>query len=398
MSVPLSQLLADSTEKVRNSTTGALDNNKRTRAANRVLQDLQDYADWIFTRRTIEFDYIDGVSEYSLENYLGATCLDNDGATSVLDFKSPYDLRVPGVSHNPFDNQEVKEVRANLRDYKSLNQYGAENGILVINYARQSSMVISPMTSLTDDGIWSASGNASNLIIDNQDKFNFDFAGTSGAISNTTLNALNLETLENKSHFVIDVDLPTITDFTSITLRWGNDLTANYWEKTETVPAGNIDLKVGINKFAFKWADSTITGAPDSSSIDSFSVTLTYGSSTTDTDFRMSNLKVGEAIPMELEYYSLAMVKNASGAYQLEFNADSVTQTDVLLGDSTARRCIVQGMTYELFEIIGGKSERDRTDSYKIYGVKKLELLKKTGVRIKRAPITLKFPSRRGRF
>jgi hypothetical protein len=405
MSVPLSQLLADSTEKVRNSTTGALDNTKRTRAANRTLQDLQDYADWVFTRRTVEFEYIDGVSEYSLENYIGTTCLDNDGTTSILDFKATYDLRVPDTSHNPFDAQDVKEVRANLRNYKSLNQYGAENGILVINYARQTSALISSMDSLTEDGTWAASGDATNLTIDDVEYkqgsgcLNFDVsAGTSLVVSNTTLTAQNYETLQNKSHIILKVYLPTITNFTNIAVRWGNDLTANYWEKTETVPAGNTDLKAGWNTFAFSWGSATETGSPDSETIDSFRITLTYSSATTDTDFRLDDLRIGASVDMELEYYSLAMVKNASGAYQLEFNADDVTQTDTLLGDSIARRCVVQGMTYELFEILGGKSERDRTDSYSIYKEKKMELLKKAGVRIKRAPITLKFPSRRGRF
>ena len=45
--VTLADLLVDSNEKVRNSTTGSLDNTKRTRAINRILEDLQDFIEKI---------------------------------------------------------------------------------------------------------------------------------------------------------------------------------------------------------------------------------------------------------------------------------------------------------------------------------------------------------------
>lgn len=405
MSVTLSALLIDSTEKTRNSTTGALDNTKRTRAINRVLQDLQDFADWDFTKRIVEFDYIDGVTEYSLQNYVGATCLDNDGATSIPDVKTAYDLRVPTEAHNVFSFREAKEVKDAIRNNKAHNEYSIDNDLLIINYARQTSAEIHNMDSLTADGTWSASGDATNLTIDEVEYkkgsgcLNFDVsAGTSLIVSNETLTSIDLEELQNKSHFTLWVYLPTITNFSSIRLDWGNDLITNYWYKSETAPAGNATLKVGWNHFAFKWGDATETGSPDPATIDSFKVTITYSSATTDTDFRIDDLRCGASVRMELEYYSLAMVQTSANDYQLEFNPDSVTQTDKLLGASIARRTVVEGTTYELFGIIGGKSERDKTDAFTIYEKKKTELLKRAGKRIKRPLQTINFPSRRGRF
>ena len=60
MGVTLANLLAELPEVTRASTSGALDNTKRTRAINRILEDLQDFGDWNFTRRTKAFDFIDG--------------------------------------------------------------------------------------------------------------------------------------------------------------------------------------------------------------------------------------------------------------------------------------------------------------------------------------------------
>ena len=400
--VTLAQILDDIIDKNRNSTTGALDNNKRTRAINRTLDDLQDYADWDFTRRTKEFDLIDGVNEYSLEDYLGLTCQDVDGSTAVLDFKNPYQLRKRENSHNPWAFRDIKDVQLDIRNNKSVNEYGISQDLLIVNFPKQTSVQVHDCDSLTANGTWTASGDATNLTLDEVDfregdgSLNFDVsAGTSLVISNTTLSpTFDLTDFENVSYFTVKVYLPTITSFSSIALRWGTDLTANYWNKSETVPAGNQTLIAGWNIFAFKWADADKTGSPDVSALDSLRVTITYSASTTDTDFRVDDIRVGKRLEMELEYYSLAMCQDTAGDYQIRFNSDDVTQTDTLLGSTTAKLTVVQGAVADLFEIIGGKSERDRTDSFKKYEMKKMDLLKKAGHRLVRASRVLNFQRR----
>jgi len=396
MSVTLANILTDSNERVRNSTTGSLDNSKRTRGINRTLEDLQDFADWDFTKRAKTFYFIDDVSEYSLENHVGATCQDNDGATSIPDFKSPYDLRTD-EAHRPFKYRDVKDVRHDIRYKKSVNEYGVDGDLLVVNYPRQTSAQLHNCDSLTANGTWTASGDATNLTVDDvtykegSASLNFDVsAGTSLILTNSTFTSKDLEQLQNKSHFILWVYLPTITNFTSIALRWGSSASA-YWEKTETVPAGSQDLKVGWNRFAFRWADATETGSPDVTAVDYARIAITYSASTTDTDFRIDDLRVGKEVEMTLDYYSLAMVKDTAGDYQLEFNPDDVTMTDELLGDSVARKTVVKGTETELFHIIGGKSERDLDNARKDYEKKRVELLKRAGHRLRRMGRVLNF-------
>lgn len=404
MAVKLAQLLAEINETVRNSTTGALDNVKRTRAFNRVLQDLQDFADWEFTKRQVEFDFIDSVNEYSLVNFIGTTMQDNDGSTSIPDFKNPFDLRKKSDSHLPFSFRDVKEVRQNIQRKRRINEYGVDGDTFVLNFPRQTSAQIHNCDSLTANGTWAATGDATNLTIDTiifeegNGALNFDVsAGTSLVVSNSSMNPQNLETLENKSHWTVKVDLPTITNFTSVTLRWGNDLDTNYWELAQTVPAGAITLATGVNTFAFNWADATPTGSPDATKVDSVRVTILYSASTTDTDFRIDDIRVGGSVKMLLDYYSLAMVQDASDNFQLEFDPDNVTQTDTLLGDSVARRTLIEGTKHELYEILGGRTERDRTDSERKYNAKKIDLLKRVGNRIRRPSRVLNFPGGHGR-
>jgi len=399
MSVTLAQLLTDSSDKVRNSTTGALDNNKRTRAANRVLQDLQDFADWDFTKRTKAFFFIDRVTDYNLKDYIGTTMQDNDGSTEISDFKNPYDLRLPENFHRPFAYRDIKEVRQAIRGRRNNNEYGIDGNLLVINYPDQVSVQLHNCDSLTANGNWAASGDATNLTIDQIIKsqgsgsLNFDTsAGTSLILTNPDFAVKDLEQLQNKSHLTMDVWLPSIANFSSIKVEWGDSASAN-WEKTETLPAGNSALVAGKNKFAFRWAEATQNGSPDVTSINYIRITITYSSAITDTDFRIDDIRIGEEVEMNLDYYSLAMVADEDGNRQLEFNPDAVTQTDVLAGPES-RRTVVQGMIWDLFQIIGGKSARDITDAEKDYKRKKIDLRKRIGRRLRRGRITFNFPRR----
>ena len=405
--IALSKLLTELPETTRNSTTGALDNLKRTRAINRILQDLQDYGDWDWTRRTRKFDYIDGVREYSLQNYIGATCLDNDGLATIGDFKTPHNLRITSETYSPFDFQNIKDVRYNINAGRNINEFGIDNDLIVINFPRQTSSQVHNCDSLTAMGTITASGDAANLTIDEVEFYegtgalNFDVsAGTAMTILFSGMASLDLTALKNVSHWTVRIDLPTITNFTSVRLRWGND-SSNYWEKTETARADGQSLEAGRNLFAFKWADAGETGTPDAAAVDWAQITITYSASTTDTDFRIDDLRVGKRVKMELDYYSLAMVKTSAGSYQLEFNPDGTegqsVQTDKLIEGSSSRLTVIRGATHECFEIIGGKSERDRTDSFKKYEISRASLFKKRGHRLRREGRTLSFPGVRGR-
>jgi hypothetical protein len=395
--VSLGDLLTELPEVTRKSTTGALDNSKRTRALNRILQDLQSETDLDIWRRTIEFDYIDGITEYSLNNYIDATCLNSDGSEEIGDFKSPYDLRLKKNNLIPIKYKESKEVRLDISRAKAIREYSVdvEADVLVINYPALASAVIHDCDSLTALGTVAAADSASNLTLDENvyeegsGSFNFDLSGTVATLTISLTTPLDLSALENKAFLTLFVDLPTITNLTSIRARFGSSAAA-YWEKTETVPVGG-DLQVGRNQFAFSWANASQTGTPDDEAIDYISISITYSQSTTDTDFRIDNIRMAESTKMELEYYSLATVETSAGLPQLEFNADAVTQSDLLRGGNNARLALIKGGRYECFFIIGGKSERDRTDSYKEYEIEKRKLIRKHGSPVRRQSKRLGF-------
>jgi hypothetical protein len=390
----LANILTNTSDHPRGSADGTLDNQKKTRAINRTLSLLQNRADYDFTKRTKEFYFIDGVYEYSLENYIGTTCQDDDGSTSILDFKSPYDLRPE--DDRSLEYRDTKEVRQHIRRNQFPYRYSVENDNLIIAYPRQVSAEIHNCASLTANGTWATSGDATNLSIDTiiyetaGGSLNFDTsAGTSLVLTNSDLDSKDLESFQNKSHLTLKVDLPTITNFTSIKVRYGSSA-SDYWEKTETLPAASKSLVVGRNLFAFRWADATETGSLDVTAMDYIQITLTYSSATTDTDFRIDDIRIGEEKTMELEYYSKAMVKDSAGDYQIRFNPDDVTQTDVLLGDES-EQAVLLGTEYDLFKSIGGKTERDRTDTKIEFENELTQLIKRSGHTLRRSGRTLNF-------
>lgn len=404
MNTTLEDLFSEINDNIRNITTGSLDNLKRVRAVNWVLQDLQSFGDWNTSRRTKEFEFIGGLSEYSLKNLIETTALANDGSTDVSDFKNPYDLRIIDEANRPFEYRDIKDVRSHIQNRRVFNEYGRDGDLLIINHPKSTSNLVHNCDSLTANGIWTASGNASNLTIDEvvfkqgSGSLNFDSAGTSLILTNTTLSpSFDLSTLENKSTWLVWVYLPTLTNFSSVGLRWGGDVTTNYWEKTETARASGESLQVGWNQFAFRWADATPSGTPVSTAIDSLRVEITYSSSVTDTDFRVDDIKVSKTKTFALDYYSHSLVQTTGEDRQVEFEI-TPTLTDELLGGLDLRNAVVLGSTWRLFKMIGGKRERDEVDAKTDYLNARLETRKKVGHRLRRPIQKLKFPSRGGGF
>ena len=144
--------------------------------------------------------------------------------------------------------------------------------------------VIGNLDSTTESGTWSATGDASNLTIDTLNKlfgagsFNFDLAasGSLGHIQNTTLTALDLTDYDELGSFFLLVYIPDSSIITNFILRWGNDITANYWQATITTPHTGTAFASGWNLLRFDWAGATETGTVAPATIDSFRISFTY--------------------------------------------------------------------------------------------------------------------------
>ncbi len=209
-------------------------------------------------------------------------------------------------------NQGVRTLR--------LNGVTLPNVPNVLNYA----------DNITDNGTWATAGDASNLTVDNINYFvgggalEFDLAssGSSGSLANSTMGAVDLSDVENQSSFFFQTFLPVGADFTSISLRVGSG-SSNYWTGTVTTTQQNTVFQNGWNLLQYEWADMSIVGSPDSSSITFIDVIWNYNG-TAQTAVRLNGVTSTLGSILQVEYYSKYLFRNAStGAFQENVDDDS---------------------------------------------------------------------------
>lgn len=213
------------------------------------------------------------------------------------------------------------------------DNYNETRVLLVSASSAAGEVILHTMDSLTDDGTWAAVAGslASNLTADSVDfklgaaSINFDVAAaTVPAIDNTLGTAVDLSDHEDKATLFAWVYLPTITDLTSVELWWGND-SSNYFSVTNANQFNDQALVVGWNLIDFAWNGATETGTVTTTAIDYLRVTINYSVATTDTDFRVDQIRSILPDKYTHNFYSKNFVKDNAGAYQEEFSAGDDT-------------------------------------------------------------------------
>ncbi len=214
---------------------------------------------------------------------------------------------------------DVEKARRN----KTLSIEGSEGTkIIRINWKSRASKVLNTCDSLTANGTWAAVAGATNVALDEITKFSgsgaikFDVAATGDGISNTTMTAVDLADENGVGDVLFAVYLESdYARLTSITPRWGNDLTTNYWTGVaQTTQADGTAFKMGWNVIKASWKAATQTGTVAPATIDSFRVTLTVTAAMT--NVRLDNILFSIGRAFDSKYYSKFLFKNAdTGAW-----------------------------------------------------------------------------------
>lgn len=93
-----------------------------------------------------------------------------------------------------------------------------------------------------------------------------------------SLTSIDLSALEDTGRLRMSVKMPNVTDFTSITVRFGSSST-DYWEITVTTDInGNAFASNSWGRVEFDWANATENGTPLSSAVDYFQLRFNYTS------------------------------------------------------------------------------------------------------------------------
>src|SRR3990167_9426229 len=209
--------------------------------------------------------------------------------------------------------------------------------------------------SLTANGAWAATADASNLTLDNDNfisgggALNFDMAagGTTGYIENSTMTQVNLTDYDEKGSIFVWVFIPDYSDaeadtVTNFILRWGND-SSNYWSRTVTTNNEGVTFYDGWNLLRFDWNGATETGTVAPATIDYLRLTVTKSTSlAADTDWRVDHfiIRLGEIYNT---VYSTTYGWQTSALSYLE---ESTVTTDLLVADTDE----IEGIAFKAAE------------------------------------------------
>jgi hypothetical protein len=232
--------------------------------------------------------------------------------------RNNYDFarRTSGVTASLLRKIKDKQIAIEARD-------GAR--VLLIDWAGKTPKTLSSMNSISG---WSATSGASGLELDTQYaisgkksvKFNLDTTG--GGIENTTLNPLDLSDWEGEADLFVWMYFGSVTALTSVSVRFGNDLTANYYQSTaQTTQADGTAFQVGWNLVKFPWASATETGSVNAALIDAFRLTLTTTAAIP--NVRVDNIVVSLGNVFEMKYYGAYLFKNTAGTLLRKPTVDS---------------------------------------------------------------------------
>lgn len=288
------------------------------RAINSTLNIWNQIHDWPWTIKESDFDYNAGITEYTLPT-------DMKYPLTLKEAKPPKTSEYTLLSPLKFDSDATHPKKFAI-------SVVARTQTLRVKSNEGETASINTATSYNGNGTWVGASAISNVSTDSYEyntlkggSVKFDYSGTSGTITNSTQSAVDLTSFKERGTNYFEFYFPTVTNFTSITIKMGSDA-SNYWTNTITTDyLGNTPV-TGWNTLSFNW--STSVGSPDASAIDYIQLTVAYGSSTTATAFRFQNFFASVNVPMTLTYYSTNMVYDTSGSTQLQIFNDSSATTD----------------------------------------------------------------------
>lgn len=317
-------------------------------------------------KETIRITQITNALYDQVYDYVAPTDLKDE---VILDIRPQANRRL-GDSATNTSGYEFDRFR-NSGDFTIKNNSGVKT--LRISQSLTAGLLLNNANSLTENGTWSAGGNATDLSADSLNKitgsaslkFNISASGSSAYIENSTITAVDMSTLVNAGALFVWCYIPSATIITSVNLRWGSD-SSNYLHRTVTATQDNTSFVTGWNLLRFDWDGATAVGTAVTTAIDYARVTFNYDG-TAVTSCRVDNVIGILGSIYEIEYQSKYLFRNSSGTWIEKPTDDS----DLINLDTTSYPLFL----YEVAELIGLEiSGKDSSFDMSVITAKKKEV------------------------
>lgn len=267
---------------------------------------------------------------------------------SVYDYPIPVDVKGDRlVDLRPQANRAPGDVffQGYEQAFDTLKGLGINNAIYTqwntgVKTIRIEAPTLVAPVQLTDTSTltgWAATVGASSLGLDSTNyvagggalTLNLLAASASGYIQNSSLQQIDYTNYLNNSTGFLWVYLPSGSAITSVNLRWGSDVTTNYYNYTATATQQGTAFQNGWNLVAFPWVSATVTGSPVITAIDSVRVTFNYNGAL-QTGVKVCNLTFNQGFIFETVYYSKYLFRDPSTNAFQETVVDSTDNNKII--------------------------------------------------------------------
>lgn len=272
---------------------------------------------------------------------------------SVFDYACPTDLKGdrivdlrPQAGRTPADIF----VQGYSMDFDAYKNVSLANKIITqwntgVKTLRIEAPTLTSPTTLTDTSTitgWTATAGAQNISLDTTravaggGDIQFDLAAGSstGSIQISTLSQVDVTGQVNINTLFYWVYLPSASAITSLALRWGSDITANYYTETLTTNQQGTAFQDGWNLIAVPWVSATKVGSPTITAYDSVQLIVTYNS-TLQTGLRFCNLTSNPGYIYQIQYYSKYLFRNPTTNTFQETVVDVATDGNTIINLDT---------------------------------------------------------------
>jgi hypothetical protein len=168
--------------------------------------------------------------------------------------------------------------------------------------------LINSASAINDNGTWSAGGTATNLAVNSiysdQSQSVLSFNATAGAatITNSTISPMDMSAYQLQTGIFFDFFVQDVTKLTSVSIKFGSSA-SDYWSSgaltTSFLGAAFIN---GFNQAFIPWADMTVVGSPDATSVTYCQITFNFSGISNGNWFAQIWSRLGKIT--NIEYYS----------------------------------------------------------------------------------------------
>lgn len=229
-----------------------------------------------------------------------------------------------GDDHTDFTRVEPRELESmteNKHAY-AIERYNddAYLGIVVPKTEEHTCTELIPMNA--SDGYTYTGTNATNIVAEkNAIRFDMASAGQTSTSIDTTTESVDISSYSDKGVIVFEVEIPDIEDVTSVSIKFGDNLSTDYFLGTQAQDINGNALAEGINTIKINVSDLTTVGSPSLSSIEEWEFIINHDAAKpVASDFRISDLRITTPIFLVFKYIFYRVGKDAGGSDIIEFS------------------------------------------------------------------------------